>query len=109
MTAPNNRPTVSGSCRVHSKLIRQTNSGAVEFRIAVSALSTDCWPKAMSVYGIAQATQPWMNRQPTKFHCAGTLRCVNNTMIHSTIAANATRDPTKVIGGMVVSAIFVRA
>src|SRR5215475_5137221 len=27
MTTPNNRPTVSGSCRVHSKLIRQTNSG----------------------------------------------------------------------------------
>src|SRR5215813_908542 len=69
MATPNNRPTVSGSCRVHSKLIRQTNSGVVELRIAVSALSTDCWPKAMSVYGIAQATQPWMNRQPTKFQC----------------------------------------
>jgi len=30
-------------------------------------------------------------------------------MIHSTIAANATRAPTKVTGGMVASAIFVSA
>ena len=109
ITTPNNRPTVSDSCRVQSKLIRYTKSGVVEFRMAARALSTDCWPNAMSVYGIAQATQPWMNSPPTKFPRRLDFAPSEEHEIQSSVAATATRAATNVMGRMVVSAILVSA
>ena len=46
---PNSRPNDNVSCRVQSRLMRHTKSGVVEFKMAASALSTERWPKAMSV------------------------------------------------------------
>ncbi len=109
VVTPNSRPTVSGSCRVQAKLMRNTKIGVVEFRMAASALSTDCWPIAMSPYGIAHPTQPCTNSRPTKSRRAGILQPMKSTMIQSTAAANATRTATKVTGGILVSAILFSA